>query len=122
MLTATGLSAAAHVTNTLLPYPDLAREVSKEIPDVKVDFMRASSYGAASESSGDVTVKGVSNLAKWENYNIVLVREPLRAAAWCCCSEELDVLFCFALAALHPAAVLGLSVSHPSIAVRTQLT
>lgn len=54
----------------------MAREVSKEIPDVKVDFMRASSYGAASESSGDVTVKGVSNLAKWENYNIVLVRGP----------------------------------------------
>lgn len=52
---------------------DLAREVSKEIPNVKVDFMKASSYGAASQSSGDVTVKGASNLAKWANYNILLV-------------------------------------------------
>lgn len=53
---------------------DLAREVSKEIPNVKVDFMKASSYGAASQSSGDVTVKGASTLAKWEHYNILLVR------------------------------------------------
>lgn len=52
---------------------DLAREISKEIPNVKVDFMKASSYGAASESTGDVEVQGVSNLAKWDNYNILLV-------------------------------------------------
>lgn len=52
---------------------DLAREVSKEIPDVKVDFMKASSYGAASESNGAVTVKEVGDLSKWEQYNILLV-------------------------------------------------
>jgi len=54
---------------------DLAREVSKEIPDVKVDFMKASSYGAASESSGAVTVKEVSDLSKWDHYNILLVED-----------------------------------------------
>lgn len=57
---------------------DLAREVSKEIPNVKVDFMKASSYGAASESTGDVTVQGASNLAKWDNYNILLVSTQLQ--------------------------------------------
>jgi hypoxanthine-guanine phosphoribosyltransferase len=60
---------------------DLAREVSKEIPNVKVDFMKASSYGAASESSGDVTVKGASTLAKWDNYNILLV-----SCSFCWCA------------------------------------
>jgi hypothetical protein len=35
--------------------------------------MKASSYGAASESTGDVEVQGASNLAKWDNYNILLV-------------------------------------------------
>jgi hypothetical protein len=47
---------------------------------VKVDFMKASSYGAASESSGDVTVKGASNLAKWDNYNMLLVS---CSVCWC---------------------------------------
>jgi hypothetical protein len=98
VLTATQLSVApahhTHLHTTAAPRADLAREVSKEIPDVKVDFMRASSYGSASESSGDVTVKGVSNLAKWENYNIVLVRVSClsSAACWCCCCSEFSTL------------------------------
>lgn len=54
-------------------FADLAREISKEIPDVKVDFLRASSYGSASESGGNVEVKGTSNLSKWEDYHILLV-------------------------------------------------
>jgi len=47
---------SCYVGVPLLTRADLAREISKEIPDVKVDFMRASSYGAASESSGAVQV------------------------------------------------------------------
>ncbi|KAF8056839.1 hpt [Scenedesmus sp. PABB004] len=55
---------------------DLARCVSAYLPDVKVDFLRASSYGAASESSGAVSVKGAgSALAKWAGYHIVLVED-----------------------------------------------
>jgi hypothetical protein len=52
---------------------DLAREISKELPDVKVDFLRASSYGTASESSGQVQVKTTSDLGRWEEYHILLV-------------------------------------------------
>lgn len=59
-----------HNTHSL---PDLVREVSKEMPDVMVDFMKASSYGAASESTGDVQVKHVSDLTKWDHYHILLV-------------------------------------------------
>eukprot|EP00878_Enallax_costatus_P030922 GHUV01033735.1.p1 GENE.GHUV01033735.1~~GHUV01033735.1.p1 ORF type:complete len:187 (+),score=38.86 GHUV01033735.1:295-855(+) len=54
---------------------DLAREISKEIPDVKVDFLRASSYGSASESGGNVVVKGTSSLSKWDDYHILLVED-----------------------------------------------
>jgi hypothetical protein len=53
---------------------DLAREISKDLPDVKVDFLRASSYGTASESSGNVQVKTTSDLGRWEEYHILLVR------------------------------------------------
>jgi hypoxanthine-guanine phosphoribosyltransferase len=52
---------------------DLAREISKDLPDVKVDFLRASSYGTASESSGNVQVKTTSDLGRWEEYHILLV-------------------------------------------------
>lgn len=54
---------------------DLAREISKELPDVKVDFLRASSYGTASESSGQVQVKTTSDLGRWEEYHILLVED-----------------------------------------------
>jgi hypothetical protein len=52
---------------------DLAREISKDLSDVKVDFLRASSYGTASESSGNVQVKTTSDLGRWEEYHILLV-------------------------------------------------
>ncbi|KAF6255799.1 hypoxanthine phosphoribosyltransferase [Scenedesmus sp. NREL 46B-D3] len=54
---------------------DLAREISRDLPDVKVDFLRASSYGAASESSGNVQVQTTSNLGRWEEYHILLVED-----------------------------------------------
>jgi hypothetical protein len=50
------------------------------LPDVKVDFLRASSYGTASESSGNVQVKTTSDLGRWEEYHILLV-----SAAWFAC-------------------------------------
>ena len=65
---------------------DLAREISKEIPDVKVDFLRASSYGSASESGGEVVVKGTSSLSKWDDYHILLVS---------CCYKGLLVVLIF---------------------------
>jgi hypoxanthine-guanine phosphoribosyltransferase len=43
------------------------------MPDVKVDFLRASSYGTASESSGQVQVQTTSDLGRWEEYHILLV-------------------------------------------------
>lgn len=54
---------------------DLVREISKEIPDVKVDFMRASSYGAASSSTGAVAIKSKSALSKWNEHHILLVED-----------------------------------------------
>jgi hypothetical protein len=48
------------------------------VPDVKVDFLRASSYGAASESSGAVKVQGESALDRWSDHHIVLVRACAR--------------------------------------------
>jgi hypothetical protein len=52
------------------------------MPDVKVDFIRASSYGAASESSGNVTVQHAGGLAKWEGYHILLVRRRWAVHGW----------------------------------------
>ncbi|WIA41327.1 hypothetical protein OEZ86_004924 [Tetradesmus obliquus] len=54
---------------------DLAREISKELPDVQVDFLRASSYGTASESSGQVAVQTTSDLGRWEEFHILLVED-----------------------------------------------
>eukprot|EP00879_Flechtneria_rotunda_P007202 GHRR01007557.1.p1 GENE.GHRR01007557.1~~GHRR01007557.1.p1 ORF type:complete len:248 (+),score=57.76 GHRR01007557.1:271-1014(+) len=54
---------------------DLAREISKEIPDVKVDFLRASSYGASAESTGAVQVQTTSDLEQWSGYHILLVED-----------------------------------------------
>lgn len=54
---------------------DLARQVSASVPDVKVDFLRASSYGAASESSGAVKVQGGGALDRWSDHHIVLVED-----------------------------------------------
>lgn len=40
---------------------------------MKVDFLRASSYGSSSESAGDVQVKGTSTISKWDGHHILLV-------------------------------------------------
>ena len=49
------------------------RYISQDIPDVKVDFVRASSYGKASESAGAVQVAGMSRLSKWSDFHVMLV-------------------------------------------------
>jgi hypoxanthine-guanine phosphoribosyltransferase len=50
------------------------RHISAHIPDVKVDFVRASSYGKASESGGAVQVAGLSRLSRWSDFHVLLVR------------------------------------------------
>jgi len=54
---------------------DLVRYISQDIPDVKVDFVRASSYGKASESAGAVQVAGMSTLSKWSDFHVMLVED-----------------------------------------------
>jgi hypothetical protein len=73
---------------------DLVREVSKAMPDVKVDFLRASSYGSASSSSGDVTVQATSDLQKWAGYHILLVRASACVKRGCKQAQRLCMPLC----------------------------
>jgi hypoxanthine phosphoribosyltransferase len=58
---------------------DLARAIAPSAR-VRVDFLRASSYGSASESSGDVRVSGMGgdrDEARWRGKRVVLVEDVI---------------------------------------------
>jgi hypoxanthine-guanine phosphoribosyltransferase len=89
----------------LLILPDLVRHISAQIPDVKVDFVRASSYGTASESGGAVQVAGLSRLSRWSDFHVLLVsgKDMFRPGMMCIeAAAEVDGFYGVCLKPLPP--------------------
>jgi hypoxanthine phosphoribosyltransferase len=73
------LVVCAVLTGAFIFAADLARAIAPS-RGLRVDFLRASSYGAAAESSGEVKVSGTSGdpdaeLSKWRGKRVVLVED-----------------------------------------------
>lgn len=57
---------------------DLVRNIQPHVLDMRVDFIRASSYGSASASDGAVKVNQIGDQDRWQGWHVLLVRPRSR--------------------------------------------
>lgn len=61
------------VTWSYLPVADLTRYIGLPKRDIQVDFVKASSYGSESASTGTVQVNPIGDSARWQGTHVLLV-------------------------------------------------